>query len=49
VDDPGLLFLVGFFHRAAPGVMARDLMQAFDMTSAGIGSLARPTSTPMPR
>jgi MFS family permease len=37
---PALLFLVGLFHRAAPGVMARDLMQAFDMTSAGIGSLA---------
>jgi nitrate/nitrite transporter NarK len=37
---PALLFLVGFFHRAAPGVMARDLMQAFDVTSASIGSLA---------
>ena len=37
---PALLFLVGFFHRAAPGVMARDLMQTFDVTSAGIGSLA---------
>src|ERR1700741_2077687 len=37
---PASLFLVGFFHRAAPGVMARDLMQAFDVTSAGIGSLA---------
>jgi hypothetical protein len=37
---PALLFLVGFFHRVAPGVMARDLMQAFDVTSASIGSLA---------
>lgn len=37
---PALLFLVGFFHRAAPGVMARDLMQAFDVTSAGVGALA---------
>jgi MFS family permease len=37
---PAALFLVGFFHRAAPGVMARDLMQAFDVTSASIGSLA---------
>jgi len=37
---PALLFLVGFFHRAAPGVMARDLMQSFDVTSASIGSLA---------
>src|SRR6185436_1473503 len=37
---PASLFLVGFFHRAAPGVMARDLMQSFDVTSAGIGSLA---------
>ena len=27
---PALLFLVGFFHRAAPGVMARDLMQTSD-------------------
>src|SRR5882724_10035217 len=26
---PALLFLIGFFHRAAPGVIARDLMQAF--------------------
>ena len=37
---PAMLFLVGFFHRAAPGVMARDLMQSFDVTSASIGSLA---------
>src|SRR5215510_13850676 len=37
---PALLFLVGFIHRAAPGVMARDLMQSFDVTSASIGSLA---------
>ncbi len=37
---PASLFLVGFFHRAAPGVMARDLMHAFDVTSASIGSLA---------
>ena len=36
---PALLFLVGFFHRAAPGVMARDLMPAFDVTSAGVGAL----------
>ncbi len=23
---PGFLFLIGFFHRAAPGVIARDFM-----------------------
>ena len=37
---PGFLFLIGFFHRAAPGVIARDLMQAFEATGATIGLLA---------
>ena len=37
---PAFLFLIGFFHRAAPGVIARDLMQAFDATGATVGSLA---------
>lgn len=36
---PALLFLVGFFHRAASGVMARDLMPAFDVTSTSVGAL----------
>jgi len=34
---PVFLFLIGFFHRAAPGVIARDLMQAFEATGATIG------------
>jgi len=37
---PVFLFLIGFFHRAAPGVIARDLMQAFEATGATIGLLA---------
>jgi hypothetical protein len=37
---PVFLFLIGFFHRAAPGVIARDLMQAFDATGATIGLAA---------
>jgi sugar phosphate permease len=37
---PAFLFLIGFFHRAAPGVIARDLMLAFDATGATIGLLA---------
>jgi MFS family permease len=34
---PAALFLVAFFHRNAPGVMARDLMEAFGVTGAVIG------------
>jgi sugar phosphate permease len=37
---PALLFLIGFFHRVAPGVMARELMQAFDATGTLIGLLS---------
>ncbi len=37
---PAFLFLIGFFHRAAPGVIAHDLMHAFDATGATIGLLA---------
>ncbi|HXD97330.1 MAG TPA: MFS transporter [Candidatus Acidoferrum sp.] len=37
---PAFLFLIGFFHRAAPGVIARDLMHAFDATGTTIGLLA---------
>jgi sugar phosphate permease len=37
---PALIFLVAFLHRAAPGVLAKDLMQAFDATGATIGLLS---------
>jgi MFS family permease len=37
---PALLFLVAFFHRVAPGVIARDLMQAFDATGTLVGLLS---------
>src|SRR6266403_95949 len=39
---PAGLFLVAFFHRNAPGVMACDLMEAFGVTGAvmGLGTLA---------
>ena len=41
---PAFLFLIGFFHRAAPGVIARDLMQAFDAPTA-VASCGRRDST----
>jgi sugar phosphate permease len=37
---PASLFLIAFFHRAAPGVIAKDLMQTFGATGALIGLLA---------
>ena len=37
---PALLFLIAFFHRAAPGIIARDLMQEFHVTSVFVGLLA---------
>jgi sugar phosphate permease len=37
---PALIFLIAFLHRAAPGVIARDLMQAFDATGTVIGLLS---------
>ena len=37
---PALLFLIAFFHRLAPGVMAKDLMQAFGVTAGTIGLLS---------
>ncbi|HET7340531.1 MAG TPA: MFS transporter [Methylomirabilota bacterium] len=37
---PATVFFVGFFHRAAPGVIARDLMQSFGITGATVGLLA---------
>jgi MFS family permease len=37
---PAALFLVAFFHRNAPGVMARDLMETFGVTGAVLGLLS---------
>src|SRR5438093_12694934 len=37
---PALLFLIAFFHRVAPGVIAKDLMQAFHATGAIVGLLS---------
>jgi MFS family permease len=37
---PAFLFLVAFFHRAAPGVVAKELMQAFGATGAIVGFLS---------
>jgi hypothetical protein len=34
---PAFFFLIGFFHRAAPGVIARDLMPAFEATGTTVG------------
>src|SRR5258705_677653 len=34
---PALVFFIDFFHRAAPGVIARDLMQTFDVTGTTVG------------
>lgn len=33
-------FVLGFFHRIAPGVVAPDLMASFGITAAALGSLA---------
>ena len=37
---PALLFLIAFLHRAAPGVIAKDIMQAFNATGAIVGLLS---------
>jgi len=37
---PALVFLIAFLHRAAPGVIAKDLMQAFELTGAAVGLLS---------
>ncbi len=37
---PAFLFLIAFFHRVAPGVIAKDLMQAFDATGTIVGLLS---------
>jgi MFS family permease len=37
---PALIFLIAFFHRVAPGVMAKDLMQAFHASGTIVGLLS---------
>ena len=37
---PAFLFLLAFLHRVAPGVMAKDLMQAFNASGAIVGLLS---------
>jgi MFS family permease len=37
---PAFLFLIAFLHRPAPGVIAKELMQAFDATGALVGLLS---------
>ena len=37
---PALIFLIGFLHRAAPGVIAKELMQAFAITGTVVGLLS---------
>jgi MFS family permease len=37
---PALIFLIGFLHRAAPGVIAKELMQAFGLTGTVVGLLS---------
>ncbi|MBI4638997.1 MAG: MFS transporter [Candidatus Rokubacteria bacterium] len=37
---PTALFLIAFFHRVAPGVIAKELMQAFGATGAIVGLLS---------
>ncbi|HXA98260.1 MAG TPA: MFS transporter [Candidatus Dormibacteraeota bacterium] len=37
---PALIFLIAFLHRAAPGVIAKDLMQAFNATGATLGLIS---------
>jgi MFS family permease len=37
---PASLFLIAFFHRVAPGVLAKELMRAFDATGTLIGLLS---------
>ena len=37
---PAFLFLLAFIHRVAPGVIAKDLMQAFGATGTLVGLLS---------
>ncbi len=37
---PAFLFLAAFFHRPAPGVIAKELMEDFGVTGAIVGLLS---------
>lgn len=37
---PSFIFLVAFFHRVAPGVMAKDLMESFRARGTFLGLLS---------
>ena len=37
---PAALFCIAFFHRTAPGIIARELMQSFGVTGAIVGLLS---------
>jgi sugar phosphate permease len=37
---PAAIYFVSYFHRIAPAVVAADLMRAFSITAASLGSLA---------
>jgi sugar phosphate permease len=37
---PALIFLIAFLHRAAPGVIAKELMQAFSLSGTVVGLLS---------
>src|SRR5262245_41610156 len=37
---PALLFLIAFFHRVAPGVITKELMQAFHVSGTIVGLLS---------
>ncbi|HSE06278.1 MAG TPA: MFS transporter [Methylomirabilota bacterium] len=37
---PAVIFLIAFLHRAAPGVFAKELMQAFSLTGTAVGLLS---------
>jgi len=37
---PALIFLIAFLHRAAPGVIAKELMQAFTISGTVVGLLS---------
>ena len=37
---PSFIFLVAFFHRVAPGVIAKELMESFHATGTLLGLLS---------
>ena len=37
---PAFLFFFGFLHRVAPGVIVKEIMQAFNATGAIVGLLS---------